>query len=189
MISRDRYGDDGVDVSSHLEDINPHLSPEDEKLVNESHENGGFWSGLWMTFGRTVPRSLRYRFLQVDIDTQKRVVAPGEEIPIEVRITNTAPITIPVSLDSRTFWGWSIDGFDEGTDTDLYTSDPMTVGVRGHQTYSLSRTWSGYIEYRDDSDRRFEPLSEGNHLLEAWVNVPEPDRFGLHDSVSIEIPH
>lgn len=186
MISRDQTGDE-TDQSPQIPNIDHHLSSEDEKLVTESRSQEGFLSGLWMTFGRIVPRRLRYRFISIDIESEKKTAEPGEEIPIEVMITNHAPITIPVSLRCSTFWGWSIDEFHEGTDTDLYTSNSKTVGVRGHQTYSLSRTWTGYIEYTDDSGRRFEPLSEGEHTLEAWINIPEPNRFGLRVSTTIEI--
>lgn len=186
MTFRDEF-DDESESSPYVDDINHHLSSEDEKLVTESHGRDGFWSGLWMTWGRLVPCALRYRFLRIDLDAPKEKVTPGEEIPIEVRITNKAPTTIPVSLRCRTFWGWSIDGFQEGTDIDLYTSEPKIMGIRGHQTYSLSRKWNGYIEYMDGLNPRFEPLSSGKHTLKVWINISQSERFGLYDSVSIEI--
>lgn len=186
MSSRDGIGDD-TDRSHQVDEIKQYLSPEDEKLVTESQEGDGYLRDIWMTLGRIVPRSLRYHALNIELSAGKREVAPGEEIPIEVTITNRAPITIPVSLNCGTFWGWAIDGFHEGTNMNLYTSHSKTVGVRGHQTYSLLRTWTGYIEHQNGSERRFEPLSEGEHSLEAWINIPKPERFGLRDSISIEV--
>lgn len=162
--------------------VTPYLYGADERLVVDSGSSDSRRAVVANTVGSLLKR-VGHVPVEVVLSPEKTQVEPGEPIDFTVTVRNRSVIGIPLSLTCMTLWGWYVDGNPEGEERDYYDSPPRRVTVRGSQSYSFERQWSGYIRTEDG----YEPLSPGEHTLEARIHVSDAQALGLTDRVNLTV--
>ncbi|WP_193310451.1 hypothetical protein [Halorubrum halophilum] len=174
---------DGDDLQIDGEDIvTPYLSGADKQLVVNSDRADSRRAVVANVFGSLLKRVGRVP-VDVSLSLEKTEVEPGEPVEFTVTVRNQSAVGIPLSLTCTTLWGWYVDGYPEGEDHNYYDSPPRRVTVRGSQSYTFERQWSGYIRTEDG----YESLSPGEHTLEARVHISDAETLGLTDRVNLTI--
>jgi hypothetical protein len=162
--------------------VTPYLHGADERLVVDSGPTDSRRAVVANTLGSVLTRVGRVP-VEVTLSAETTRVEPGEPVEFAVTIRNRSAVGIPLSLTCSTLWGWYVDGYPEGEDRDHYDSPARRVTVSGSQSYTFERQWSGYVR----TDEGYEPLSPGEHALEARVHVADAPALGLTDRVELTV--
>jgi hypothetical protein len=162
--------------------VTPYLHGADERLVVDSGPTDSRRAVVANAVGSLLKRLGRVP-VEITLSPETTRVEPGEAVDFTVTVRNRSAVGIPLALTCTALWGWYVDGYPEGQERDHYDSPARRVTVRGSQSYTFERRWSGYVRTGDG----YEPLSPGEHTLEARVHVADAATLGLTDRVTLTV--
>ncbi|ADE01963.1 uncharacterized protein HVO_A0430A (plasmid) [Haloferax volcanii DS2] len=174
---------DDESAQSEIDDLlKPYLRNADKQLVVDTGPVNTRRAVVSNTYGSLLGL-VGYVPIDISLKPEGATLEPGEPLDFTVTITNRSTIDIPLSLTCSTLWGWYLDGHPEATTSDHYNSPPRRVKVRGSQSYTFERRWSGYIH--DGGDIR--PPDSGEHTFEARIHTEDRSDQGLFDTIELQI--
>lgn len=144
---------------------------------------------LTVTLGKLVPTALARRAVAIDVETDRTTYRQGEPVEVTVTLRNRLPVPVEVPTPTRRRWSWTVDGVIEATEESRYVQEnAFSLAFRAREKKTARVVWNGCIRRSGpdglDSD---EPVSRGEHTIEAFVAIGEPgDRPEAATTVRIE---
>jgi hypothetical protein len=129
---------------------------------------------LTEALARFVPQAVARRALSVDVETDRSVYTPADDVHFRVTFENRLPVPVVVETPDRRLWGWTVDGELEASDESRFDDPtretPGQFAFRGGERKVVSRTWHGRVRRVDEGDRtRWVDLDPGQHELGVFL--------------------
>lgn len=133
--------------------------------------------------GKFLPQRVARRAVCLSIGTDADRYRQGEPVTITVEFKNRLPVPLTLETPTRRLWGWTVDGYLEGSDESRYVDEtPGTFGFRGGERKTVEVVWNGRIK-RDGDPATWELPEPGPVELGAFIATEN----GQRDSVVVDI--
>lgn len=132
-----------------------------------------------------VPMALRYRAIDVTVETDRERYPAGDPVAIRVTFRNRVPFPIVLRTPTPVRWRWAVDGHENASAVESHRPDtgPERFTFDRSERKRFERRWDQSIEVVEGT---WEPADPGEHTIEAWIDVPATGDH-LRDRTTITI--